>query len=201
MDTPERDNGLASAHGQFEPSDTQDASADYQQAELAADELTALRLQVEEKSKEAKANYDLFLRERAENENFKRRMQREKSEALRFANEPLVRDILPVLDNLHRALTHAQSAGGGQSFVEGVTLVARAFLDTLEKHGVSQVSAKGQPFDPTKHEAMAQVESAEVAPNTVVDEYTPVYMLYDRLLRPALVTVSKALPEEKKSED
>jgi molecular chaperone GrpE len=126
-------------------------------------------------------------------------MQREKSEALRFANEPLVRDILPVLDNLHRALIHAQSAGSGQSLVDGVTLVARAFLETLEKHGVSQISAKGEPFDPTKHEAMAQVESAEVAPNTVVDEYAPAYMLHDRLLRPALVTVSKAPPEEKKS--
>ena len=200
MDTPERDNGLASTHGQSEPSEERDTSTENLQAEPAVDELTALRLQVEEKTKEAQANYDLFLRERAENENFKRRIQREKSEALRFANEPLVRDILPVLDNLHRALIHAQSAGGGQSLVDGVTLVARAFLETLEKHGVSQVGAKGQPFDPTKHEAMAQVESAEVAPNTVVDEYAPAYMLHDRLLRPALVTVSKAPPEEKKSE-
>jgi molecular chaperone GrpE len=79
--------------------------------------------------------------------------------------------------------------------------VARAFLETLEKHGVSRVSAKGQPFDPTKHEAMAQVDSTEVAPNTVVEEYTPAYMLHDRLLRPALVTVAKAPTEEKKSDE
>ena len=89
-------------------------------------------------------------------------MQRDKSEALRFANEPLVRDILPVLDNLERAVAHAQGGSRGQSLVEGVTLVVRCFLETLEKHGVSRVSAKGQPFDPTKHEAMAQVESTEV---------------------------------------
>jgi molecular chaperone GrpE len=200
MSTPEHGNGQAPVEGQLDSSAPREASAENLQAEPAVDELTTLRLQMEEKSKEAKANYDLFLRERAENENFKRRMQREKSEAIRFANEPLVRDILPVLDNLERAIAHAQGGSGAQSLVDGVTLVARSFLETLEKHGVSRVSAKGQTFDPTKHEAMAQVESAEVAPNTVVDEYTPAYMLHDRLLRPALVTVSKATSEEKKSE-
>jgi molecular chaperone GrpE len=200
MSTPEHGNGQAPVEGQLDSSAPREASAENLQAEPAVDELTTLRLQMEEKTKEAKANYDLFLRERAENENFKRRMQREKSEAIRFANEPLVRDILPVLDNLERAIAHAQGGSGAQSLVDGVTLVARSFLETLEKHGVSRVSAKGQTFDPTKHEAMAQVESAEVAPNTVVDEYTPAYMLHDRLLRPALVTVSKATSEEKKSE-
>jgi molecular chaperone GrpE len=183
MSTSERENGLASTEGQPDPSVSQEPTEENPQTESAVNELAALRLQVEEKSREAKANYDLFLRERAENENFKRRMQRDKSEALRFANEPLVRDILPVLDNLERALAHAQGGSGGQSLVDGVTLVARAFLETLEKHGVSRVSAKGQPFDPTRHEAMAQVDSMEVAPNTVVDEYSPAYMLHDRLLR------------------
>ena len=201
MSTPEQESGLASTEGQPDPSVSQEPTEENLHTEAAVDELATLRLQVEEKSREAKANYDLFLRERAENENFKRRMQRDKSEALRFANEPLVRDILPVLDNLERALSHAQAGSGGQSLVDGVTLVARAFLETLEKHGVSRVSAKGQPFDPTKHEAMAQVDSTEVAPNTVVEEYTPAYMLHDRLLRPALVTVAKAPTEEKKSDE
>jgi molecular chaperone GrpE len=200
MSTPEQENGLASTEGQPDPSVSQEPTEENLQTEAVVDELATLRLQLEEKSREAKANYDLFLRERAENENFKRRMQRDKSEALRFANEPLVRDILPVLDNLERALAHAQGGSGGQSLVDGVTLVARAFLETLEKHGVSRVSAKGQPFDPTRHEAMAQVDSMEAAPNTVVDEYTPAYMLHDRLLRPALVTVAKAPTEEKKSD-
>jgi len=186
--------------GQPDSAVSQETTAENLQAGPAVDELTALRLQVEEKIKEAKANYDLFLRERAENENFKRRMQREKSEAIRFANEPLVRDILPVLDNLERAIVHAQGGSGGQSLIDGVTLVVRSFLETLEKHGVSRVSAKGQLFDPTKHEAMAQVESTEVAPNTVIDEYAPAYVLRDRLLRPALVTVAKAPSEEKKSD-
>jgi molecular chaperone GrpE len=200
MSTSEQRNGQAPMEGQPDSAVSQETTAENLQAGPAVDELTALRLQVEEKIKEAKANYDLFLRERAENENFKRRMQREKSEAIRFANEPLVRDILPVLDNLERAIVHAQGGSGGQSLIDGVTLVVRSFLETLEKHGVSRVSAKGQLFDPTKHEAMAQVESTEVAPNTVIDEYAPAYVLHDRLLRPALVTVAKAPSEEKKSD-
>jgi molecular chaperone GrpE len=78
--------------------------------------------------------------------------------------------------------------------------VLRSFLDMVEKHGVSRVSAKGQLFDPTKHEAMAQVESVEVAPNTVIDEYAPAYLLHDRLLRPALVVVAKPPADEKKTD-
>jgi molecular chaperone GrpE len=101
------------------------------------DEKATLLAQLEEKEAEAKANYDLFLRERADVENFKRRMQREQAEAVRFANEPLLRDLLPVIDNLERAVGHAQSGGNGQPLVEGVALVVRSVLDTLEKYGVT----------------------------------------------------------------
>ena len=165
------------------------------------DEKAALLAQLNEKETEAKANYDLYLRERADLENFKRRMQREQAEAVRYANEPLIRDLLPVLDNLERAVEHSQGGRNGQSLVEGVSLVMRSFLDTLEKYGVSRVSAKGEQFDPAKHEAMAQTERADLAPNTVVDEYCPAYLLHGRLLRPAMVTVAKAPPEEKKAEE
>lgn len=171
------------------------------QAASVTDETAELLAKLNEKEAEAKANYELFVRERADLENFKRRMQREQAESFRFANEPLVRDLLPVLDNLERAVSHAQGGGNGQPLVEGVTLVVRSFLDTLEKYGVTRVSGKGELFDPTKHEAMAQVENAEVAPNTVVDEYCPAYLLHGRLLRPALVTVAKAPAGEKKTEE
>jgi molecular chaperone GrpE len=167
----------------------------------AGDEKAALLAKLQEKEAEAKANYDLFLRERADAENFKRRMQREQAESLRFANEPLIRDLLPVIDNLERAVGLAQGGGNGQSLVEGVALTVRSLLDTLEKYGVKRVTAKGEPFDPTHHEAMAQAESTEVAPNTVVDEYRPAYLLHGRLVRPALVTVAKAPTKEKKWEE
>lgn len=193
MDKPERENAPpATIEEQPTPQVSQEAAA-------GMDEVTSLRAQLEEKEKEAKANYDLFLRERADLENFKRRIQREKAEALRFANEPLMRDLLPVIDNLERAVAHAQGGGNGQPLVEGVTLVLRSFLETLEKHGVSRMSAKGQLFDPTKHEAMAQVENSTITPNTVVDEYAPTYLLHNRLLRPALVTVARTPIGEKKS--
>lgn len=165
------------------------------------DEKTTLLAKLTEKEAEAKANYDLFMRERAELENFKRRMQREQAESIRYANEPLLRDLLPVLDNLERAVSHAQGGGNGQPLVEGVALVVRSFLDTLEKYGVTRIGAKGEQFDPSKHEAMAQVERSDVTPNTVVDEYCPAYLLHGRLLRPALVTVAKTSVEEKKSEE
>jgi molecular chaperone GrpE len=169
------------------------------QASGEEDEKAVLAAQLREKEAEAKANYEMFLRERADLENFKRRMQREQAETIRFANEPLIRDLLPVLDNLERAVSHAQGGGNGQPLVEGVNLVVRSFLETLEKYGVTRVSAKGEPFDPSKHEAMAQVESVDIAPNMVVDEYRPAYLLHGRLLRPALVTVAKAPSEEKKT--
>lgn len=202
MDRSEHDNAPEETLDQAAQQPLQEATpeSDSSVDTPVEDELAILRTQFQEKEAEAKANYDLFLRERADLENFKRRMQRDKAEALRFANEPLVRDLLPILDNLERAVSHAQGGGNSQSLVEGVSLVLRSFLDMVEKHGVSRVSAKGQSFDPTKHEAMAQVESTEVEPNTVVDEYAPAYLLHDRLLRPALVVVAKPPAEEKKSD-
>jgi molecular chaperone GrpE len=169
-----------------------DPASDADAHEANNDEPSVLQAQLAEKEAKAKTNYDLFLRERAELENFKRRMQREKSEALRFANEPLLRDLLPVVDNLERATIHAQGGGNEQPLLEGVTLVLRSFLDVLEKHGVTRMTAKGEPFDPSKHDAVAQVESSEVAANTVLDEHASGYSLHDRLLRAAMVSVSKA---------
>lgn len=176
-----------------------DDDAQRQDQDLAPDaeategdgELGVMRAELVEKEAHAKANYDLFLRERAELENFKRRMQRDKSEAIRFANEPLMRDLLPIVDNLERATVHVQGDGHEQPLLEGVSLVLRSFLDILEKHGVTRVTAKGEQFDPSKHEAVAQVESSEVAANTVVDELASGYSLHDRLLRAAMVSVSK----------
>lgn len=147
-----------------------------------------LRQQLEEAQAEARANHDRFLRERADLENFKKRMQREKAEALRFACEPLIRELLPVVDNLERAAEHG--TGNGQSILEGVKLVLKSFIDVLDRYGVTRIDAVGEPFDPSRHQAMAQVESAEHEPNRVVEQHHRGYLLHDRLLRPALVTVS-----------
>ena len=176
----------------------EEAEHDDQADQDAPDELTLVRAQLVAQEALAKEKDDLLLRERAELENFKRRMQREKSESLRFASEPLLRDILPVIDNLERAVAHAKESEGSQALVEGVELVLRSLLDTMGRHGVSRVKAKGESFDPNLHEAVAQVENTEVAPNTVLDEHQSGYQLHDRLLRPAMVSVSKAPPPAQK---
>lgn len=163
-------------------------------------ELTEIREQLNAKEREAQANYDRYLRQVAELENYKKRSVRDKEETVRFATESLIKDMLPIVDNLERAVAHAQGGGNGKPLVEGVELVLKGLIDVLGKHGLVQLSAVGHPFDPERHEAMAQVETEEHAPNTVVDEYHKGYLLFDRLLRPALVSVAKP-PENKEKKN
>jgi molecular chaperone GrpE len=140
---------------------------------------------------EVKTNYDRFLRERADLENFKKRAAREREEVARYGIDGLVKALLPSIDNLERAVTHAASGGDGQPLLAGVSLVLKGLRDALEQHGVRPVNAQGQRFDPAVHEAMEQVETSDHEPNVVVREHQRGYMLHDRLLRPALVGVSK----------
>ncbi len=161
-------------------------------AETMSSELENLRQELAAKELEAKQHYDRFLRQVAELENFKKRSVREREEIARFANEALIKDLLVVVDNLERAIAHASGGGNGKPIVEGVEMVLKGLLDVLAKHGVTQISAIGQPFDPSMHEAMAQVESDAHEPNHVVEELHKGYTLRDRLLRPALVSVAKA---------
>jgi molecular chaperone GrpE len=173
-----------------------------QQAADSDSELAKLREQSKIREQEAKDNYDRFVRQVAELENFRKRTTREKEEAIRYANESLIRDLLPVIDNLERAISHAKGGGNGQPLVEGVALVLKGLSDVLNKHGVEQVAAAGRRFDPARHEAMAQVQSDVHEPNTVIEEHHKGYMLKDRLLRPALVTVAaSAATEPKKNAD
>jgi len=137
----------------------------------------------------AEAN-DRALRVQADLENFKKRTMRDKSDALRFANEGLLRTLLPIIDNLQRAIDHARSSREVDAIVQGVDLVLRSFLDVLERHGVKPVDAQGRSFDPSRHEAIGHVESTEPA-NTVIAEHQRGYTLHDRLLRPSMVTVGK----------
>jgi molecular chaperone GrpE len=160
--------------------------------ETGQQELADLRDKLQSKEQESKENYERYLRQVAEVDNFKKRLNREKEDAIRYANENLIKDILPVMDNLERAIAHAQGGGNGKPLVDGVEMVLRGLLDVFSKHGVVQVPAVGEVFDPGKHEAMAQVESSQYQPNTVMNEHHRGYLLRDRLLRPALVTIAKA---------
>jgi molecular chaperone GrpE len=150
---------------------------------------------------EARQNHDRWLRERADLENFKRRAERERADIAKFGNEKLLRDLLPVVDNLERAVDAARGGGNGKPLVEGVELVLKGLLEVLERHGVKRVETHGTQFDPAHHEALAQVESAEHDPNAVVAEHQAGYRLNDRLLRPALVSVAKAPADPKLAKD
>lgn len=157
------------------------------------DPMTRLQHEVAAAKLEASSNWDLYLRERADLENARKRHQRDKEDALRYANDRLLKEMVPVLDNLERALEHAaQDAERQQGLLEGVNMTISQFRKVLEDFGVKQIISVGAPFDPNLHQAMGQVESAEQPPNTVVTEFQKGYLLHDRLLRPAMVMVAKA---------
>ena len=163
------------------------------EAETEIDPLTALQNEVEAMRTEASKNWDLYLRERADLENARKRNQRDKEDAIRFANDRLLKEMVPVLDNLERAIEHAaQEETDNRGLLEGVNMTITQFRKALEDFGVKAINAIGTDFDPNLHQAMGQIESAEQAPNTVVTEFQKGYLLHDRLLRPSLVIVAKA---------
>jgi molecular chaperone GrpE len=137
-----------------------------------------------------KEEHERLLRTAAELENYKRRAAKEKEETRKYGTESLLKDFLPVADNLERALEHA-SQHDPRQVLEGIRLVQKMLDTALAKHGVVGFSAVGQPFDPGQHEALMQAESDE-APGTVVKEMARGYRLHDRLVRPAAVVVAKA---------
>ena len=135
---------------------------------------------------------DRLLRLSADFDNFRKRHLREREETHRYGHENLVKDLLATVDNLERAVEHARRGGGDfESMLQGVELVQRELHGVLAKHGVTRIEASGEPFDPTVHEAVAQQEDGSVPANTVVQVYQPGFRLWDRLLRPARVVVSK----------
>jgi molecular chaperone GrpE len=147
---------------------------------------------------EAKETYDRLLRVSAEFDNYKKRSAREISEFRKFANESLLKELLPVVDNLERGISSAQEKGEGSLVLEGVHLTYSAFLQVLEKFGVKQLDALGKAFDPNYHQAVLQEEREGIPENQVIHELQKGYLLNGRLLRPAMVIVSKAKsPEER----
>ncbi|MFQ5830036.1 MAG: nucleotide exchange factor GrpE [Candidatus Methylomirabilia bacterium] len=166
-------------------------------AQIIEEELTRLRQALEEKTREAEAGQDRCLRALAELDNVRKRAQRDREDYIRFANESLVRDLLPVLDNFDRAIEAAHSTGEAPGLLTGVELVRRELLRVLEKFGLTAYSAVGHPFDPERHEAVARVGTSDHSEMTVVEETRRGYLLNGRVLRPAMVTV--AVPPEEAS--
>ena len=134
---------------------------------------------------------DRFLRVNAEFENYKKRMIRESSDRLKYFNLDFIKELLPSLDNLERAISHAKSENNDvDSMIEGLEMVNKMTHEVFEKFGVSRVDTIGEVFDPNFHQAVGVVESDSVPENHIVEECLGGYLLHDRIIRPAMVRVS-----------
>jgi molecular chaperone GrpE len=142
----------------------------------------------------------LLQRTRADFENYEKRVRRDREQERLYAGADLAGAVLPILDNLQRALDAAQKAGEAGPLVQGVSMVEAQFRDVLRRFGVTPIEAEGRPFDPNLHQAVASQPSAEHPPGTVLATLEPGYTLHDRVLRPARVLVSAAPPEESNKE-
>ncbi len=158
---------------------------DAMESDSSGDETTTILL---DKLRVAEAE---VLRSRAEMENYRKRMQRDSDQQLKFANVPIVRDLLDVIDNLNRALESARGdESNAKALIEGVQMVSQQFTDVLAKHGCKPIQAVGTEFDPNIHQAIAQMPSSEFAAGQVAQQLALGFMLYDRVIRPSQVIVS-----------
>jgi molecular chaperone GrpE len=153
-------------------------------------ELEEARKALAAKTEEAKTFQDKYIRLAAELENFKRLAQKQKQDYSQFANESLLKELLPIVDNLERALKCVQEGRTTDGLVQGVELTLKQFTETLAKFGVKPIASLGASFDPARHQAVARQESTTAPENTVIEEYQKGYQLHDRILRAAMVVVA-----------
>ncbi|MGH7905040.1 MAG: nucleotide exchange factor GrpE [Candidatus Binataceae bacterium] len=182
---------------------TEGSEREFAQGDNPSAEIESLRTQIAEKDKQITDWKDKYLRSLADSENSRKRIRQQSDESVRVQREALVRDLLPIVDNLERAVSAARGGGNGKSIVDGIEMVLGSLLDFLRIQGITRIDTVGQPFDPRLHEAVDHVESEHHRPNTVIEEFHRGYASGDRILRPARVSVAKAaekptdkIPEE-----
>ena len=175
---------------------TDDGVVAFAEEEVQAEAPEAKEPDPLEVAKAEAAKYrEQLLRTAADFENFRKRTRREVDDATRKGKEQALKDLLPVFDNMERAVTSAESAPDVKSVLDGLRMINRQFIGTLEKMNIRRVKTVGNPFDPSQHEAIQHVESTEHAAGVVAFEVQPGYLLGDFLLRAAMVAVSKGPPE------
>ncbi len=156
---------------------------------------------IEELEEENRTLKDQLLRKQADFENFRKRMFREKEDAIKYANSKLLLDLTGIIDDFERAIQSAESSKDFNSFFEGVSMIEKQMTSMLEKRwGLKRFSSIGETFDPERHEAIAMEESDKYDKSVVLEDYQKGYMLHDRLLRPARVKVSKPVAVLENSE-
>lgn len=167
-----------------------------EQTEKSVEKMSKAELleKIDSLQEEVDLKHDLYLRSQAEMENVKRRSRKEKEEWLKYANESLIKELLPVMDNLEKAIEHSLDGTAVEALREGVELTLKGLKDSLEKSGLKEVKALGEPFDPCFHQAVSEQPDEKVEAGSVLFELQKGYTLYDRLIRPAMVVVSKGSP-------
>jgi len=150
---------------------------------------------IEEFREKAEKNYDMYVRAQAENENIIKRNKKEKEEWIKYSTETLIRDLLPVIDNLEKAIGHSNNQDSLQALREGVELTLKGLKDTLAKSGLEEIVSLGKPFDPNFHHAVSEQEDENTDPGVVINEFQKGYNLHQRLIRPAMVIISKGRPK------
>jgi molecular chaperone GrpE len=154
-----------------------------------------LQLALLAKAEEAKSLNDKYLRLAAEFDNYKRLIQRDQRDQIRFCNESLLKELLPVVDNLERAIKASREGGNNEALIQGVDLTLKQLTGALSRFHVTPVQTIGQPFDPAMHQAVVSIASEKVPAQHVLDELQRGYLLHDRILRAAMVSVSTGQTE------
>ncbi|MGA9754644.1 MAG: nucleotide exchange factor GrpE [Desulfobaccales bacterium] len=157
----------------------------------ASGDLAELQNKLQEKTKEAEENYARLLRLAADMENLKKRQERERADLLQFGNENLIKELLPVVDNLERALDHGRQLDAPGALLDGIDMVYQGFLKALDRFGVTPLDSVGQPFDPAFHNAVMQEAAPDLPDGSVIKELQKGYLMNQRLLRPAMVVVAR----------
>ena len=152
--------------------------------------IAELQLALTAKAEEVKGLNDKYLRLAAEFDNYKRLIQRDQRDQIRFGNEQLLKELLPVVDNLERAIKASREGGSGDVLIQGVELTLKQLTGALTKFHVTPIQTIGQPFNPATHQSVNSVASEKVPEQHVVGEFQRGYLLHDRILRAAMVSVS-----------
>ena len=180
-----------------EVSETEEPSADAESGDSPeAEALANLEAEYEAYKAESEKQHDQMLRTVAEFDNSRKRAEREKEESLKYALESFVKELIPTIDSIERAIQSTKESQDVDALAEGVEMIYKGLLGTLEKRGVTPIDAVNEPFDPMQHEAVMHVESEDVPENNVIEEWQKGYMLHNRVIRPSMVSVSKGKSEQ-----
>jgi molecular chaperone GrpE len=171
------------------------AESEQTQFDSDVDNAPSIEEQLKAAVAERDTHYHSWMHTRADLENYRKRAQREAEEIRRYHTTSLIRDLLPGLDNLQRAIQAAENSSNIEELLQGVRMVAEQFESVLSSHALKPIEAAGKPFDPNKHEAVQQVPSSEHPPMTVIEEIERGFTLHDRVVRPSKVIVSSGPSE------